>query len=167
MSYSVDVNILVHASNETSPNHEAATRFMSGRTKDPDVFCLAWVTIMGYLRIATHPSIFPVPLRPDSALANITALLALPRVRVVTEGEDYRAFLDVYRTSSGIPGFVATLFQTHIWPQSCKQTECDASTPLMLTSLDSTSLRYETRSVVDFPIHMTGRARTFAHSDQV
>ena len=104
MSYSVDVNILVHASNETSPNHEAATRFMSGRTKDPDVFCLAWVTIMGYLRIATHPSIFPVPLRPDSALANITALLALPRVRVVTEGEDYRAFLDVYRTSSGIPG---------------------------------------------------------------
>ncbi len=100
----MDVNLLVHASNRRRPNHEAATRFMSGRTREPDVLRLAWVTITGYLRLATHPSIFPVPLPPDIALANTTARLTQTRVRVVTEGEDYRGFLDVYRTRSGVRG---------------------------------------------------------------
>ena len=35
------------------------------------VFYLAWPTIMGYLRIATHPGIFTAPLSPDEALENI------------------------------------------------------------------------------------------------
>ena len=48
---------------------------------------------MAYLRIATHPRIFAVPLTPEEALANVNALLALPQTRVVSEQE---GFMDAY-----------------------------------------------------------------------
>lgn len=49
---------------------------------------------MGYLRMATHPSIFDRPLSHDEALHNVETLLALPHCRVIGEEEgfwhDYR-----------------------------------------------------------------------------
>ena len=98
MSYSVDANILLYASDETSRHHESASRFLAARPDDPDLFCVTWPTLMTYLRIATHPRIFSHPLSPDEALSNVSTLLALPRLRVVSEGEE---FLDVYRNVSG------------------------------------------------------------------
>jgi toxin-antitoxin system PIN domain toxin len=49
---------------------------------------------MGYLRIATHPSIFGQPLTPDEAMANMGTLLSLPHVRFLSEEE---GFWDIYR----------------------------------------------------------------------
>jgi hypothetical protein len=53
---------------------------------------------MSYLRIATHPRIFSAPLSPNEALENITALLALPHVRAVSELE---GFVEAYRSVAG------------------------------------------------------------------
>ena len=72
--------------------------FLKGRAQHPDLLCLAWPTLMGYLRIATHPSIFAAPLSPAEALGNVDALLRLPRVRPLTEQE---GFLEVYREVAG------------------------------------------------------------------
>ncbi len=72
--------------------------FLEGRVEDPDLPCLAWSTLMGYLRIATHPSIFGAPLSPAEALGNVDALLQLPRVRILTEQD---GFLEVYREVAG------------------------------------------------------------------
>jgi len=54
-----------------------------------ELFCLGWPTIMGYLRIATHPSIFGQPLTPEEAMANIATLLNLPHVRFLAEEEGF------------------------------------------------------------------------------
>jgi hypothetical protein len=43
-----------------------------------ELFCLGWPTVMSYLRISTHPSIFGQPLTPDEAMANIGMFLSLP-----------------------------------------------------------------------------------------
>ena len=94
MSYSVDVNILLYASDDSSPRHAAAMDFLKRRGTDPELFCLSWITLMSYLRIATHPRIFSRPLSPGEALANVHSLLAMPRVRVLSEAD---GFLDVYR----------------------------------------------------------------------
>jgi toxin-antitoxin system PIN domain toxin len=94
MSYSVDVNVFLYASDTSSPKHPEAIRFLKQRASDPDLFCIAWSTLIAFLRIATHPGIFARPLSPDDALRNIESLLNLPRVRLLTEGE---GFLDVYR----------------------------------------------------------------------
>jgi hypothetical protein len=94
MSYSIDTNILLYASDESSPHYPAAKRFLEARPDDPDLLCLAWPVLIAYQRIATHPSIFSRPLTPQEGLGNIEALLDLPRVRVVGEAD---GFLDVYR----------------------------------------------------------------------
>lgn len=62
------------------------------------LFCLGWPTVMSYLRIATHPGIFSVPLSPAEALRNVDALVALPHVRLLSEEE---GFLGVYREVTG------------------------------------------------------------------
>lgn len=98
MSYSIDVNILLYASDESNHRHTTAMRFMEDRASDPELFCLSWLTIMSYLRICTHSSIFSKPLSPDQALRNIESLLKLPRVKVLAEEE---GFLDVYRQVTG------------------------------------------------------------------
>jgi uncharacterized protein len=94
LSYSVDVNILLYASDKGNLHHNRAINFLEDRAKDPDLFCIAWLTLMAYLRMATHPSIFDHPLSPEEALRNIERLLSLPGVRIITEQE---GFLSIYQ----------------------------------------------------------------------
>jgi toxin-antitoxin system PIN domain toxin len=93
MSYAVDVNVLLFASDRSSDRHDAARRFLDSCAAGPEVLCLAWPTLMAYLRIATHPRIFAAPLTPSEALGNVSALLQLPHVRAVSELD---GFLDAY-----------------------------------------------------------------------
>jgi len=90
----IDANLLLYASDSSSPHHPAAERFLTSRVDDPDLCCLGWKTLMIYVRIATHPRIFSHPLSPDEALSNVESLIGLARVRLLAE-ED--GFLDVYR----------------------------------------------------------------------
>jgi uncharacterized protein len=98
MSFSIDTNILLYASDRGSPFASRAAAFLEECATGSDLFYVAWPTIVGYLRIATHAGIFASPLSPDEATANIHALLALPHVR--TLGED-DGFWDVYRGVAG------------------------------------------------------------------
>jgi len=84
MSYSLDVNVLLYASDRTSDRHVRARQFVEACAAGPEVLCLTWLTLMSYLRIATHPHIFSMPLSADEAFGNISALLALPHVRAVS-----------------------------------------------------------------------------------
>jgi len=85
MSFSIDANLLLYASDESSPRHRAARTFVEEIPTRGDLLCLAWVTLMAYQRISTHPSIFAAPLSPGDAWENIHALVSLPRCRMVTE----------------------------------------------------------------------------------
>jgi toxin-antitoxin system PIN domain toxin len=98
VSYSVDVNVLLYASDRSSARHERARRFVETCAAGPEILCLAWPTLMGYLRIATHPRIFAAPLNPDEALGNAAALIGLPHVRVLSEQD---GFLDAYKRIAG------------------------------------------------------------------
>jgi len=94
MSYSLDVNILLYASDRSSAEYRTANRFLEQCAAGPEVLCLAWPVLMSYLRIATHPRIFDSPLSPDEAVGNVMALLGLPHVRTVAEQD---GFLEAYR----------------------------------------------------------------------
>jgi toxin-antitoxin system PIN domain toxin len=94
VSYSLDVNILLYASDRSSSRHQAALKFLEARAADPDLLCVTWPTLLSYLRIATHPRIFAEPLSPTEALLNIESLTGLSRARVICEEEN---FLSVYR----------------------------------------------------------------------
>jgi toxin-antitoxin system PIN domain toxin len=97
MSFALDVNILLYASDTSSPHFERARSFIESCMVQDEVFTLGWSTVMGYLRIATHPAVFDRPLSPDEAMANIEMMLNLPQVRLLSEEE---GFWNVYRTTT-------------------------------------------------------------------
>ncbi len=94
MSFSLDVNILLYASDQASPFYLPASRFLAECAATQEICYLAWPTLMSYLRMTTHPRIFSQPLSPTSALQNIQGLLELSHVRTLSEGE---GFLHVYQ----------------------------------------------------------------------
>ena len=89
MTYTVDANILLYASDEDSPWHMRAIELIDDVAMGPEIVHLFWPTIMGYLRVATHPAVFARPLSHGDARANIQALLDLPHVHVSGEGDAF------------------------------------------------------------------------------
>ena len=94
MSYSIDSNVLLYGSDRSSPHYDAARDFLAARASDPDLLCLTWPTLMGYVRVSTHPRVFPAPLSPEEAWRNVDGLLAQPRVRIIQELD---GFVNAYR----------------------------------------------------------------------
>lgn len=90
MSYLVDTNVLVHAANKASPQHEVSRRFVDSCIAQTDeTWYLTWVNVFEYLRIVTHRAIFPEPMPSKTAEENISVFLNLPHVRVITEEEEF------------------------------------------------------------------------------
>ena len=118
MSATIDVNVLIYASNAADPAHGPARQLVERLAAGPDLLYLFWPTLMGYLRIGTHPGILPRPLAPRDAMANVSDLLALPHVRSPGEGE---GFWDLFRATAGgnprgddVPdAHLATLMRQH------------------------------------------------------
>jgi len=97
MSSTIDVNVLLYASDRSSPFQAKALELIDRLAQGPDVFYLFWPVAMGYLRMATHPAIFPNPLSVTDATGNIEQLLALPHSRTAGEGD---GFWRVYRATT-------------------------------------------------------------------
>lgn len=93
MSFALDVNVLLYASDSGSNEHKKAQDFLNACIDGKDLFYLAWPTVIGYLRMATHPGIFSQPLSSDEARQNVQTLIDLPHIRLLSEAD---GFWDVY-----------------------------------------------------------------------
>lgn len=89
MSVTLDANLLLYASDESSPFHVRARELLEEMGAGPAIVHLFWPTVMAYLRLSTHPSVFEHPLSPDEASANIESLLRLPHVQSPGEQEGF------------------------------------------------------------------------------
>ncbi len=98
MSITVDANVLVYASNTADSAHPTARALVERLAAGPELVYLFWPTLMGYLRIVTHPAILPRPLTPVEATANVAQLLARPHVRSPAEEA---GFWELYRGTAG------------------------------------------------------------------
>ncbi len=98
MSFAIDVNVLLYASDSESEFHGAAAGFLEKCARDREVFCLPWPVVMGYLRIATHSAILARPLSPEEATTNVSSLLDLSHCRAIGEEP---GFWEVYRHVAG------------------------------------------------------------------
>jgi toxin-antitoxin system PIN domain toxin len=89
VSYTIDANVLLYASDESSPVHAKARAFVERLADGPEIAYLFWPTVMAYLRIATHPAVFARPLTIVEAIGNVEQLLVRPHVRTTGEQERY------------------------------------------------------------------------------
>jgi hypothetical protein len=97
VTFAIDANLLVYASDASSAVNLRAAAFVRNCAAGPDICCLAWPTLSAYLRISTHAGIFQRPLTPVQAMNNIDQLISRPHVRTI--GEE-GGFWQIYRDLS-------------------------------------------------------------------
>ena len=82
----VDVNLLIYATNSSSPHHDAAREWLEHTLNAAEPLGLAWVVILAFLRLTTNPRVMPRPISVDQATAIVDSWLKLPTVRLVQPG---------------------------------------------------------------------------------
>ncbi len=89
MSFTLDANVLLYASDETSERRQRARHLLDDVAAGDEIVYLFWPVLLAYVRIATHPTIFEAPLALADALANVEGLLGLPHVQTAGEGKRF------------------------------------------------------------------------------
>jgi len=89
VSYTLDANLLLYASDEASPLHARALEVVTRAGQGSEIVYLFWPTIMAYLQIATHPAVFRRPLSATEAVGNVEALVGRPHVQTPGEQEHF------------------------------------------------------------------------------
>lgn len=104
----LDANILLYAYNPDFPRHERARAWLQAALSRPDPVRLAWVSILGFLRISTNPRAFPYPFSAEEASGVVTTWLAQPMVEVLQPGERHWEILRGLLTQSQARGASVT-----------------------------------------------------------
>lgn len=64
----VDANVLLHAVNTRSRQHEIARQWLGDALTRREAVAFAWTVLLAFLRLSTHPAVFPRPLTVDQAV---------------------------------------------------------------------------------------------------
>jgi toxin-antitoxin system PIN domain toxin len=89
----VDTNLLLYAVNRQASDHERARRLLETWRREDRPWFLTWGIIYEFLRVSTHPAVFPEPLELRVADAWIAALLTSPSSGVLVETDRHRDVL--------------------------------------------------------------------------
>lgn len=81
-----DINLLVYAHNEASRFHPAALRWWLDLMRGGRPVGLAWASVMGFVRIVTHPGIQSAPLRVEDALVITDSWFTRSNVQLLQPG---------------------------------------------------------------------------------
>ena len=103
-----DTNVLIYAVNSAAPQHSTAISWLQTAFASPAGVGLARVSLLGFLRITTHPRILPRPLTLDQAVDTMHFWLGQPRVRVLNPSVRHAAVLGKLLIASGSGGNLTT-----------------------------------------------------------
>ncbi len=79
----VDANVLLYAVNTAAPRHAQARSWLDGALAGREPVGFAWTVLLAFLRLTTHPAVFPRPLTVGEATEIVRAWLAQPAAIVV------------------------------------------------------------------------------------
>ncbi len=89
----VDANLLLYARNSSDPRHAPARAFLEQVLNGPRRVGLPWQSLTAFMRIATHPRVFPTPLPAAAASDQVEQWLAAPATWVPAPGEGHAEVL--------------------------------------------------------------------------
>ncbi len=89
----VDVNVLLYVVNQDAPQHDRVRTWWEKSVTESEPIGLAWMVILGFLRLATRAPVFDRPFGQVQAIAKIETWLALPSICIVGESENHWQFL--------------------------------------------------------------------------
>lgn len=103
-----DINLLVHAYNSDSLSHGAARAWWEGVLNGVIPVGLAWVTVLGFIRITTHRQVMMRPLPVATASAHVRAWLAQPYVSILHPSDGHAEILFGLLDGIGTAGNLTT-----------------------------------------------------------
>ena len=83
----VDANVLLYAYDPRSQHHERCRGWIAKAFSGEERVCVAWVTLLAFIRIITNPRIFEAPLSAAEAIAIVSSWLGRESVCVLEAGE--------------------------------------------------------------------------------
>jgi toxin-antitoxin system PIN domain toxin len=89
----VDSNILVYAHRHDAPFHEPAREAIQSLAEGRIGWAIPWPCLHGYYAVVTNPRLHRRPTPAEVALAQITAWVESPSLRLIAEGAGYLAAL--------------------------------------------------------------------------
>lgn len=104
-----DVNLLIYSYNRDLPQHEPAKQWWEDCLNSIDSpIGIPWAVVLGYIRLMTHPKVFPHPLSPEAALQDVSEWTRLPHVRILNPGQGHLAVLKHMLSVLGSAGNLTT-----------------------------------------------------------
>jgi toxin-antitoxin system PIN domain toxin len=88
-----DINLLLHAYNIESSSHAAARAWWEDALNSTRPVGLAWVGVLGFIRISTSRQVMSNPLPVTTACTHARAWLARPNVAVLHPGDGHAEIL--------------------------------------------------------------------------
>jgi toxin-antitoxin system PIN domain toxin len=103
-----DLSLLIHAHNLDSRRHEKARVWWDTALSDTELVCLAWATLLGFIRITTNRAVLENPWPVDEALERVETWLAQPNVRIVHPTHRHAELLANFLRGIGTAGNLTT-----------------------------------------------------------
>lgn len=100
----VDANVLLYAVNERAEHHADAKGWLDDALSGRETVGFAWIALLAFLRLATHPSVFPTPLPIHDAADIVRAWLAQPTAVAIEATSDHMNTLERCLVGSGTAG---------------------------------------------------------------
>jgi uncharacterized protein len=97
----LDVNVLVHAFRDASPEHHAFRDWLVATVESDEPFGISELVLSGFVRIATHPRVFDPPAPVTEALAFADALRSQSNAVLVAPGTRH---WDIFERLCGVAG---------------------------------------------------------------
>ncbi len=97
----VDLNLLLYGVNRDSPRHRAAKTWLEDVLSGDEAVGVAWVVLLGFIRLTTNRQIFPNPLSVEDAVAVVDSWLDRPCVVLVTAGDQHWVILRELLAAAG------------------------------------------------------------------
>jgi toxin-antitoxin system PIN domain toxin len=83
----VDANLLIYAVDQDAPRHDKARRWLEQTLSGNTETGLAWIVVLAFLRITTHPKIMRKPMAVEIALEYVSSWLRQPFVSFIRPGK--------------------------------------------------------------------------------
>lgn len=100
----VDANLLIYAVDADSPHHAKARLWLEETLSGTTRVGLAWVVLLAFLRLTTHPAVMRRPLAVESAMGYVDGWLGQPFVELVGPGEKHWPLLRTLLAATGAAG---------------------------------------------------------------
>lgn len=100
----VDANVLLHAVNRRAAEHQVARGWLLDALGGTEAVAFTWTVLLAFLRLSTHPAVFPRPLSPDAAGDTLESWTAARPAVIVEPTRRHLPLLRGLLTRSGTAG---------------------------------------------------------------